>query len=67
MTDLQLSPEFISPVTVALLAAVTAWLARPAEPMHTAVFFDAPRMNIPVTTRPCAPMPPTFLWAWTRH
>ena len=40
------SPEFISSVTDAVMAEVTAWQARPLEPMYPVVFFDAPRQKI---------------------
>lgn len=38
--------EFISCVTEAVMAEVTAWQARPLEPMHPVVFFDALRVKI---------------------
>ncbi len=44
----QVSPEFISPVTDAVMAEVTAWRARPLEPMCPAVFFDCLRVKIRV-------------------
>ena len=37
----EVSPEFISSVTDAVMAEVTAWQARPLEPMYPVVFFDA--------------------------
>jgi len=40
------SPEFISSVTDAVMAEVTAWQARPLEPMYPVVFFDAWRVKI---------------------
>ena len=40
------SPEFISSVTDAVMAEVTAWQARPLEPMYPVVFFDALRVKI---------------------
>ncbi len=40
------SPEFISSVTEAVMAEVTAWQARPLEPMYPVVFFDALRVKI---------------------
>lgn len=40
------SPEFISAVTDAVMAEVTAWQARPLEPMYPVVFFDALRVKI---------------------
>jgi transposase-like protein len=38
--------EFISSVTEAVMAEVTAWQARPLEPMYPVVFFDALRVKI---------------------
>ena len=40
------SPEFISSVTDAVMEEVTAWQARPLEPMYPVVFFDALRIKI---------------------
>jgi transposase-like protein len=40
------TPEFISTVTDAVLSEVTAWQARPLEPMYPVVFFDALRVKI---------------------
>jgi len=42
----EVSAEFISSVTEAVMAEVTAWQARPLEPMYPAVFFDALRVKI---------------------
>ncbi len=42
----QVSPEFISSVTEAVMAEVTAWQSRPLEPMYPVVFFDALRVKI---------------------
>ena len=42
----EVSPEFISSVTDAVMAGVTAWQARPLEPMYPVVFFDALRVKI---------------------
>src|SRR4249919_2706008 len=42
----EISPEFISSVTDAVMAEVTAWQARPLEPMYPVVFFDALRVKI---------------------
>ena len=42
----EVSPEFISSVTDAVVAEVTAWQARPLEPMYPVVFFDALRVKI---------------------
>ena len=43
---MQVSPEFISSVTDAVMAEVGAWQARPLEPMYPVVFFDALRVKI---------------------
>jgi transposase-like protein len=40
------SPEFISSVTDAVMAEVTAWQVRPLEPMYPVIFFDALRVKI---------------------
>jgi len=42
----EVSPEFISTVTDAVMAEVTAWQARPLESMYPVVFFDALRVKI---------------------
>lgn len=42
----EVSPEFISCVTDAVMAEVTAWQGRPLEPMYPVVFFDALRVKI---------------------
>lgn len=42
----EVSPEFISSVTDAVMAEVTAWQARPLEVMYPVVFFDALRVKI---------------------
>lgn len=42
----EISPEFISSVTDAVMAEVTAWQARPLEPMYPVVFFDCLRVKI---------------------
>ena len=42
----EVSPDFISSVTDAVMAEVTAWKARPLEPMYPVVFFDALRVKI---------------------
>ena len=42
----EVSPEFISSVTDAVMAEVTAWQSRPLEPMYPVVFFDALRVKI---------------------
>ena len=42
----EVSPEFISSVTDAVMAEVTAWQSRALEPMYPVVFFDALRVKI---------------------
>jgi transposase-like protein len=42
----EVSPEFISSVTDAVMAEVTAWQSRPLEPLYPVVFFDALRVKI---------------------
>jgi transposase-like protein len=42
----EVSPDFISAVTDEVMAEVTAWQARPLEPMYQVVFFDALRVKI---------------------
>ncbi len=42
----EVSPEFISSVTDAVMAEVSAWQARPLEAMYPVVFFDALRVKI---------------------
>lgn len=42
----EVSPEFISSVTDAVMAEVRAWQARPLEPMYPVVFFDCLRVKI---------------------
>jgi transposase-like protein len=46
MYGVEVSPEFISSVTDAVMAEVGAWQARPLEPMYLVVFFDALRVKI---------------------
>jgi transposase-like protein len=41
----EVSPELISTVTDAVMSEVTAWQARPLEPMYPVVFFDALRVK----------------------
>ncbi len=43
------SHDFISSVTDAVMDEVGAWQQRPLEPMYSVIFFDALRVNI---TRP---------------
>jgi transposase-like protein len=40
------TPDFISAVTDAVLAEVSAWQSRPLEPMYPVIFFDALRVKI---------------------
>ena len=42
----EVTPDFISTVTDAVLAEVTAWQSRPLEPMYPVIFFDALRVKI---------------------
>ncbi|TSJ83256.1 IS256 family transposase [Chitinimonas sp. BJB300] len=42
----EVSPAFISSITDEVMAEVTAWQARPLEPMYPVVFFDALRVKI---------------------
>lgn len=42
----EVSPEFISSVTDAVMTEVGAWQSRPLEPMYPVVFFDALRVKI---------------------
>lgn len=42
----EVSPDFISTVTDAVLTEVTEWQTRPLEPMYPVVFFDALRVKI---------------------
>ena len=46
MYAIEVSPDLISTVTDAVVAEVTAWQARPLEPMYPVVFFDALRVKI---------------------
>jgi putative transposase len=43
---IEVSPDLISAVTDAVVTEVTAWQARPLEPMYPVVFFDALRVKI---------------------
>jgi transposase-like protein len=42
----EVSAEFISSVTDAVMAEVSAWQSRPLEPMYPVIFFDALRVKI---------------------
>jgi putative transposase len=46
MYAVEVSPDFISSVTDAVMAEVTAWQSRPLEAMYPVVFFDALRVKI---------------------
>src|SRR5712691_1514386 len=46
MYGVEVSPDLISTVTDAVVTEVTAWQARPLEPMYPVVFFDALRVKI---------------------
>lgn len=46
MYAVEVSPDFISSVTEAVTAEITAWQSRPLEPMYPVVFFDALRVKI---------------------
>ncbi len=46
MYSTDVTPEFISTVTDAVLAEVIAWQSRPLETMYPVVFFDALRVKI---------------------
>jgi putative transposase len=46
MYGVEVSPEFISKVSDAVLAEVTAWQSRPLEHLYPVVFFDALRVKI---------------------
>src|SRR5689334_5282970 len=46
MYVVEVSPDFISTVTDAVHAEVTAWQRRPLEPLYPVVFFDALRVKI---------------------
>lgn len=46
MYAVEVSADFISSVTDAVMAEVSAWQARPLEPMYPVVFFDALRVKI---------------------
>jgi putative transposase len=42
----EVAPDFISAVTDAVLAEITAWQSRPLEAMYPVIFFDALRVKI---------------------
>ena len=42
----EVSPDFISSVTDAVMSEVGAWQSRPLEPMYPVVFFDALRVKV---------------------
>jgi len=42
----EVTPDFISAVTDAVLLEITTWQSRPLEPMYPVIFFDALRVKI---------------------
>jgi hypothetical protein len=46
MYHVEVSPDFICSVTGVVMSDVTAWQARPLEPIYPLVFFDALRVKI---------------------
>jgi putative transposase len=46
MYAVEVSPDLISTVTDAVVSEITAWQARPLEPLYPVVFFDALRVKI---------------------
>ena len=42
----EVTPEFISTVTDAVLLEITTWQSRPLEPMYPVIFFDALRVKV---------------------
>ena len=46
MYGTEVTPDFISTVTDAVLTEITGWQSRPLEPMYPVVFFDALRVKI---------------------
>jgi transposase-like protein len=46
MYGTEVTPDFISTVTDAVLEEITGWQSRPLEPMYPVVFFDALRVKI---------------------
>jgi putative transposase len=46
MYTVEVSPDLISTVTDAVVSEITAWQARPLEPVYPVVFFDALRVKI---------------------
>jgi len=46
MYGVEVSEEFISSVTDAVMDEVKSWQTRPLEPMYPVVFFDALRVKI---------------------
>jgi len=46
MYAVEVSPQFISDVTKAVMAEVVEWQSRPLEPMYPVVFFDCLRVKI---------------------
>ena len=46
MYGTEVTPDFISTVTDAVLAEIITWQSRPLEPMYPVIFFDALRVKI---------------------
>ena len=46
MYAVEVSPDFISQVTEAVMAEVLEWQGRPLEPLYAVVFFDALRVKV---------------------
>ena len=46
MYGTEVTPDFISTVTDAVLAEISTWQSRPLEPMYPVIFFDALRVKI---------------------
>src|SRR3954470_19799024 len=44
--EIEVSPDLVSIVTDAVLEEITAWQARPLEPVYPLVFFDALRIKV---------------------
>ena len=61
MYAVEVSPDFISTVTDAIVEEVTAWQARPLERVYAVVFFDALRVKMRETVS-CGAKP--SIWRW---
>lgn len=64
MYGVAVSPDLISTVTDAVVAEVTAWQARPLEPMYPVVFFDALRVTIRDEATPAISFRPQSIQPW---